>query len=170
MYAIHRRWIQRGGGGGGGGISPQYFGVMCIHCHRLTVLELLIVTIFTDKEINKFNLPDIMDILRPVRNRWTEIGTALLLNKYSLDDFENNPELVKEGPEGFLRETLNTVEHLTVRAVASALRSPSLQEEERALLLEEHFLLRRGSTMCISLLLFPHVFCLYLLQEITKQK
>ena len=85
-----------------------------------------------------------MTILRPVSNRWREIGTALLLKKYSLDDFENNPELVKEGPEGFLRETLNTVEHLTVRALASALRSLSLQEEERALLLQEHFLVQKG--------------------------
>ena len=104
-----------------------------------------------------------MNILRPVRNRWREIGAVLLLKKSSLDDFENNPELVKEGPEGFLRETLNTVEHLTVRALASALRSPSLQEEEIALLLEKQRrpLLGRGSAMCISsLLLFPHVFCL----------
>ena len=73
------------------------------------------------------------------------MGAVLLLKKSSLNDFENNPELVKEGPEGFLRETLNTVEHLTVRALASALRSPSLQEEEIAYLLEEHFLRGKGS-------------------------
>ena len=88
----------------------------CIHLKLNKVIVL-----FTDREINKFNLPDIMNILRPVRNRWREIGAVLLLKKSSLDDFENNPELVKEGPEGFLRETLNTVENLTVRALASAL-------------------------------------------------
>ena len=98
-----------------------------------------------------------MNILRPVRNRWREIGTALLLTKPSLDDFENNPELVKEGPEGFLRETLNTVENLTVRALASALQSPSLQEEEIALLLEEHFLHRKGS----ATFLFPYIYILF---------
>ena len=133
----------------------------------------LVIVLFTDREINKFNLPDIMNILRPVRNRWREIGAVLLLKKPSLDDFENNPELVKEGPEGFLRETLNTVEHLTVRALASALQSPSLQEEEIALLLEEHFLRGKGR----ATLLFPYIIlyilfsvCFYLLQEITKQK
>ena len=95
-----------------------------------------------------------MNILRPVSNRWREIGTALLLKKSSLDDLENNPELVKEGPEGFLRETLNTVEHLTVRALASALRSPSLQEEEIALLLEEHFLVQKGIDTSMYMYLF----------------
>ena len=95
-----------------------------------------------------------MDILRPVSNRWREIGTALLLKTFSLDDFESNHELVKEGPEGFLRETLNTVEHLTVRALASALRSPSLQEEEIALLLEEHFLVQKGIDISMYIYLF----------------
>ena len=94
-----------------------------------------------------------MNILRPVCNKWREIGIALFVKKSSLDDFENNPELVKEGPEGFLRETLNAVENLTVKTLASALRSSSVQEEEIAHSLEEHFLAGRGTDISV----FPFV-------------
>ena len=111
-----------------------------------------------------------MNILRPVSNRWREIGTALLLKKSSLDDFENNPELVREGPEGFLKETLNTVENLTVRALASALRSPSLQEEDISLLLEEHFLVQKGIDTSMYIYISISGCVLYLLQEPPKQK
>ena len=114
-----------------------------------------IVILFTDREIKKSNLPDIMNILRPVSNKWREIGSALLVKKASHDDFESNPELVKEGPEGFLRETLNAVENLTVKTLASALRSSSVQEEEIAHSLEEHFLAGKGTD--ISVFPFPFV-------------
>ena len=100
------------------------------------------VILFTDREINKFNLPDIMNILQPVSKRWREIGTALLVKNTSLDDLENNAELINKGPEGLLRETLSTVEDLTVKRLAEALRS--VQEKETAQALEEHYLTEKG--------------------------
>ena len=60
----------------------------------------------------------------------------------SLNDCENSLDLVKEGPEGFLRETLNTVEDLIVERLAKALKS--LQEENTAQALEENYLIGKG--------------------------
>ena len=117
--------------------------------------------IITDEEINKFDLPDILNLLRPVSKRWREIGTALLVKKTSLDDFENNPELVKEGLEGFLRETLNAVENLTVKALASALRSPPLQEEEIALQLEKYIPGGKGKDTSVYFFIYQIVFTFY---------
>ena len=88
------------------------------------------------------NKVEILDLLQPVAERWKEIGLAILVKQQ--EDLENNPELVKEGPEGFLRETLNAVETLTVRRLVDVLRSPSLQEEETAHALEEHYFIKRG--------------------------
>ena len=84
-----------------------------------------------------------MKVLRPIARKWKEIGLALLVKQKVLDDLENNPELVKEGrPEGFLRETLNAVETLTVRRLGDVLRS--VHEEETACVLEEHYFNERG--------------------------
>ena len=83
-----------------------------------------------------------MKVLQPIATKWKEIGLALLVKQKVLDDLENNPELVKEGPEGFLRETLNAVETLTVRTLVDVLRS--VQEEETACVLEEHYFNERG--------------------------
>ena len=92
----------------------------------------------------KEHFNDVMEVLRPIARKWKEIGLALLVKQKVLDDLENNPELVKEGPEGFLRETLNVVETLTVRRLVDVLRSPSVQEEETACVLEEHYFNNRG--------------------------
>ena len=97
---------------------------------------------FTDKVISKFNFPELLGLLQPVTKHWREIGLALLVKQQVLDDLENNPELVKEGPESFLRETLNAVETLTVRRLVDVLRS--VQEEETACVLEEHYLTEKG--------------------------
>ena len=83
-------------------------------------------------------------ILQPIAKKWKEIGLALLVKQQVLDDLENDPQLVKEGPEGFLRETLNAVETLTVTRLVDVLRSPSVQEEETARTLEEHYYNERG--------------------------
>ena len=83
-----------------------------------------------------------MKVLRPIAIKWKDIGLALLVKQQVLDDLENNPGLVKEGPEGFLRETLNAVETLTVRRLVDVLRS--VQEEETACVLEEHHFSERG--------------------------
>ena len=64
------------------------------------------------------------------------------MKTHVLDDLENNHDFVKEGPVGFLRETLNTVEDLTIERLAKALRS--LQEESTARELEEHYLMGKG--------------------------
>ena len=85
-----------------------------------------------------------MKVVRPIARKWKEIGLALLVKQQVLDDLENDPQLVKEGPEGFLRETLNAVETLTVTRLVDVLRSPSVQEEEKALILEEHYFNERG--------------------------
>ena len=87
---------------------------------------------------------DVMKVLRPIARKWKEIGLALLVKQQALDDLENNSELVKEGLEGFLRETLNAVETLTVRRLADVLRSPSVQEEGTACVLEEQYFNERG--------------------------
>ena len=85
-----------------------------------------------------------MKVVRPIARKWKEIGLALLVKQQVLDDLENDPWLVKEGPEGFLRETLNAVETLTVTRLVDVLRSPSVQEEEKACILEEHYFNERG--------------------------
>ena len=97
---------------------------------------------FTDKVISKVNFPELLGLLQPVTKHWREIGLALLVKQQVLDDLENNPELVKEGPDGFLRETLNAVETLTVRRLVDVLRS--VQEKETACVLEEHYFNERG--------------------------
>ena len=97
---------------------------------------------FTETLIQKRpNLPD-LTLLQPTAKRWREIGIALNVKEQVLNDFENYPGLVKEGPEGFLRETLSTVEDLTVERLAKALRS--VQEESTAQALEEHYLTGKG--------------------------
>ena len=85
-----------------------------------------------------------MDLLHPITNKWRDIGLALKIERQVLDDFENNPELAKGGPEGLLIETLSTVEILTVKTLVHVLRSPSVQEEDIAQAVEEHFLTTRG--------------------------
>ena len=85
-----------------------------------------------------------MAILQPITNKWKDIGLALKIERQLLDDFENNPELAKGGPEGLLIETLNTVEILTVKTLLHVLKSPSVQEEDIAQEVEEHFLTTRG--------------------------
>ena len=90
----------------------------------------------------KEHFNDVMKVLRPIARKWKEIGLALLVKQQVLDDLENNPELVKEGLEGFLRETLNVVEILTVRRLVDVLRS--VQEEDTACVLEEHYFNERG--------------------------
>ena len=85
---------------------------------------------------------DVTEVLRPIARKWKEIGLALLVKQQVLDDLENNLQLVKEGPEGFLRETLNAVETLTVRRLVDVLRSA--HEEETACVLEEHYFNERG--------------------------
>ena len=97
---------------------------------------------FTDQVISKVHFPELLGLLQPVTKQWREIGLALLVKQQVLDDLENNPELVKEGPEGFLRETLNEVETLTVRRLVDVLRS--IQEEETACVLEGHYFNERG--------------------------
>ena len=97
---------------------------------------------FTDMVISKVNFTELLALLQPVTKHWRKIGHALLVKQQVLDDLENNPELVKEGPEGFLRETLNPVETLTVRRLVDVLRS--VQEEETACVLEEHYFNERG--------------------------
>ena len=92
----------------------------------------------------KEHFNDVMKVVRPIARKWKEIGLALLVKQQVLDDLENDPQLVKEGPEGFLRETLNAVETLTVTRLVDVLRSPSVQEEEKALILEEHYFNERG--------------------------
>lgn len=94
--------------------------------------------------VHKEQLNDVMRILQPIAGKWKEIGLALHVKQQVLDDFENNPELVKEGPEGFLRETLNAVEALTIRRLVDVLRSPSVKEEETACALEEHYFSEKG--------------------------
>ena len=81
-----------------------------------------------------------MKVLQPIAEKWRDIGLALNVKKQVLDDFANNPELVKEGPEGFLRATLNAVDTLTVKTLVDALRSPSVQEEDTAQALEGHLI------------------------------
>ena len=94
-----------------------------------------------------------MKVLQPIARKWKEIGLTLLVKQKVLDDLENNPELVKEGPEGFLRETLNVVDTLTVRRLVDVLRSSSVQEEETACVLEEHYFNERGLwRMCFIML------------------
>ena len=90
----------------------------------------------------KDHLNDVMKILRPIARKWKEIGPALPVKQQVLDDLENNPELVNEGPEGFLREALNAVETLTVRRLVDVLRS--VHEEETASALEKHYFNERG--------------------------
>ena len=77
-------------------------------------------------------------MLQPITAKWKEIGYALNVKPQALDDIGNNSECVKEGPEGFMRATLNAVETLTVRALANALRSSSVQEEDIACALDEY--------------------------------
>ena len=90
----------------------------------------------------KEHFNDVMEVLQPIARKWKKIGLALLVKQQVLDDLENNPELVNEGPEGFLRETLNEVEIFTVRRLVDVLRS--VQEEETAYVLEEHFFIEKG--------------------------
>ena len=89
----------------------------------------------------RLNLPD-LKLLQPIANRWRDIGIALNVKEQVLSDCENSLDLVKEGPEGFLRETLNAVKNLTVEKLAKALRS--LQEENTAQALEENYLIGKG--------------------------
>ena len=89
----------------------------------------------------RLNLPDVK-LLQPIAKKWREIGIALDVKEQVLNDFENSPDLVKEGPEGFLRETLSTVEDLTAERLAKAVRY--VQEESTAQALEEHYFTGKG--------------------------
>ena len=99
-----------------------------------------LIHLHTSGTLDKHSIPDIMEILQPIAMKWEEIGRALNVKKQVLDDFANNPELVREGLEGFLRATLNAVDALTVKTLIDALRSPSVQEEDTARALEGHLI------------------------------
>ena len=105
---------------------------------------LLIIHSFAGEEINKDNLHHILHVLRPIAGKWKQIGRALRVKEQVLDDLQNNPELVEEGPEAGLRETLNAAETMTVKTLVTILRSPSVQEDNAAYLLEETYLLGKG--------------------------
>ena len=85
-----------------------------------------------------------MDLLRPIAKKWKQIGRALLVKVQVLDDLQNNPELVEQGPEAVLRETLKAAQTLTLKTLANVLRSPSVHEENAASLLEETYLVTKG--------------------------
>ena len=93
-------------------------------------------------DITKDNLPHLINILKPISNKWRDIGLQLKVKQQSLDDIENNPDLVREGPDGFLKETLNLMEKPTMKTLLTALRSPIINEGDIAQSIEEH--LNRG--------------------------
>ena len=88
-------------------------------------------------DISKDHLPDLMNIMKSISNKWKAIGLQLKVKQQNLDDIENNPALVQEGPDGFLREALNLMEKPTMKTLISALRSPSISEDDIAQSIEE---------------------------------
>ena len=90
-----------------------------------------------DIAITKDNLPDLMNLLKPISNKWRDIGLQLNMKQQALDDIENNPDYAREGPDGFLRGVLNLMESPTIKTLLSALRSPNINEEDIAKSIEE---------------------------------
>ena len=64
-----------------------------------------------------------MDRLKPISNKWRDIGLQLNIKQQALEDTENNPDLIGEGSDGFLRETLNLMKWPTIKTLSSALRT-----------------------------------------------
>ena len=98
-----------------------------------------------DTEITKDNLPDLMSLMQPVSNKWRDIGLQLKLKQQALDDIENNPNFVREGPAGFLRETLNLMKWPTVKTLLSALKT--MKEDDIAHSIKK--LTTKGQQPCV---------------------
>lgn len=90
---------------------------------------------FPDVHITETNLPDLMNLLKPVSKKWRDIGLQLNIKQQALDDIENSPDLVKKGSDGFLRGILNLMEWPTIKTLLSALRA--MKEDDIVLSIEE---------------------------------
>ena len=84
--------------------------------------------------------------LKPISNKWRDIGLQLKVKQQALDDVENNPNLIKEGSDGFLRETLNFMEWPTIKTLSSALRT--MKEDDIAQSVEG--LTNKGQKLCVG--------------------
>lgn len=91
--------------------------------------------LFPDVNITENNLPDLVNVLNQISNKWRDIGIQLKVKQQALDDIENNTDLVREGSYGFLRGTLNLMEQPTIKTLSSALRT--MKEDDIAQSIEE---------------------------------
>ena len=103
-----------------------------------------------DTAIMKDNLPDLMNLLKPVSKKWKDIGLQLNIKQQALDDIKNNPDYAREGPDGFLRGVLNLMEPPTNKTLLSALRSPNINEKDVAQSIEELASTGQQLRMCHS--------------------
>lgn len=78
-----------------------------------------------------------MNLLKPISNKWRDIGAQLKVKQQVLDDIDNNPDLVGKGSDGFLKETLNHMERPTIKTLLSALRA--MKDDDIAQSVEEVF-------------------------------
>ena len=78
-----------------------------------------------------------MSLMKPISSKWRDIGLHLKVKQQVLDDIANNPDLVREGADGILRETLNCMEQPSIKPLLGALRSLKINEEGIAKSIEE---------------------------------
>lgn len=90
-------------------------------------------------------MPHLVNLMKPMSNKWKDIGLQLKVKQQVLDDIENNPNLVREGSAGFLKETLNRMECPTIKTLLSALRA--MKEDDIVQSIEE--LTSKGQHSCL---------------------
>ena len=92
-------------------------------------------------------LPHLINLLKPMSNKWRDIGLQLNVKQQVLDDIENNPNLIREGSDGFLRGTLNHMKQPTIKTLLCALRT--MKEDDIAHSIEE--LTNKGQQPCVCM-------------------